>query len=103
MSRPLPVRSRLGHEPHPQLPASTSGCAEEVHTLEMDPPPGYARDGWEGVIHHSDHGCQYTSLAYGQRLREAGADVVMTERVGSHGDAFWRDELPLMVAWAFGR
>jgi enterochelin esterase-like enzyme len=36
-------------------------------------------------------------------LREAGADVVMTERVGSHGDAFWRQEFPLMVAWAFGR
>jgi enterochelin esterase-like enzyme len=36
-------------------------------------------------------------------LRDAGADVVMTERDGSHGDAFWRDELPLMVAWAFGR
>ena len=35
-------------------------------------------------------------------LRNAGADVVMTERVGSHGDAFWREELPLMVAWAFG-
>jgi pimeloyl-ACP methyl ester carboxylesterase len=35
-------------------------------------------------------------------LREGGADVVMTERVGSHGDAFWREELPLMVAWAFG-
>jgi len=36
-------------------------------------------------------------------LRDAGADVVMTERVGSHGDSFWRDEFPLMVAWAFGR
>src|SRR5262245_964510 len=36
-------------------------------------------------------------------LREAGADVVMTERVGSHGDAFWAEEFPLMVAWAFGR
>jgi enterochelin esterase-like enzyme len=36
-------------------------------------------------------------------LRDAGADVVMTEREGSHGDAFWRTELPLMVAWAFGR
>ena len=35
-------------------------------------------------------------------LREAGADVVMTERVGSHGGAFWRKEFPLMVAWAFG-
>jgi enterochelin esterase-like enzyme len=36
-------------------------------------------------------------------LRDAGADVVMTERVGSHGDAFWREEFPLMVAWAFRR
>jgi len=36
-------------------------------------------------------------------LRSAGADVVMTERVGSHGDAFWREEFPLMVAWAFGQ
>ncbi len=35
-------------------------------------------------------------------LRDAGADVVMTERVGSHGDPFWREEFPLMVAWAFG-
>jgi len=36
-------------------------------------------------------------------LRDAGADVVMTERVGSHGGAFWSEEFPLMVAWAFGR
>lgn len=36
-------------------------------------------------------------------LRGAGADVVMSERVGSHGDAFWQEELPLMAAWAFGR
>jgi enterochelin esterase-like enzyme len=35
-------------------------------------------------------------------LREAGADVVMTERAGSHGGAFWAAELPLMVTWAFG-
>ena len=36
-------------------------------------------------------------------LRDAGADVVMTERSGTHGDPFWREEFPLMVAWAFGR
>jgi enterochelin esterase-like enzyme len=36
-------------------------------------------------------------------LRDAGADVVMAERAGSHGDAFWREEFPLMVAWALGR
>jgi enterochelin esterase-like enzyme len=36
-------------------------------------------------------------------LRDAGGDVVMSERDGSHGGAFWREEFPLMVAWAFGR
>lgn len=36
-------------------------------------------------------------------LRDAGADVVMTERAGSHGGAFWTEEFPLMVAWAFAR
>jgi enterochelin esterase-like enzyme len=35
-------------------------------------------------------------------LRDAGAEVVMTERAGTHGGAFWREEFPLMVAWAFG-
>jgi enterochelin esterase-like enzyme len=36
-------------------------------------------------------------------LRDAGADVVLTERVASHDSALWRGEFPLMVAWAFGR
>jgi len=35
-------------------------------------------------------------------LRDVGSDVVMTERGGTHGDPFWREELPLMVSWAFG-
>jgi enterochelin esterase-like enzyme len=35
-------------------------------------------------------------------LRNAGTDVVMTERAGSHGGEFWQEEFPLMVAWAFG-
>ena len=36
------------------------------------------------VIHHSDQGCQYTSLAFGQRCREAGVQPSM----GSVGDAY---------------
>jgi enterochelin esterase-like enzyme len=36
-------------------------------------------------------------------LRDRDADVVMNERAGSHGGAFWREEFPRMVAWAFGR
>ena len=34
-------------------------------------------------------------------LRDAGADVVMQARAGTHGGAFWKQELPLMVGWAF--
>ncbi len=44
---------------------------------------------------------QENAALWAQALGAAGADVVMTERVGSHGDAFWREEFPLMVAWAF--
>src|SRR6185312_15734250 len=32
-------------------------------------------------------------------LADQGVDVVMQERAGSHGGAFWRREFPLMVAW----
>jgi enterochelin esterase-like enzyme len=42
------------------------------------------------------------ATGWASALRDAGAEVVMTERAGSHGGAFWREELPLMVAWAFG-
>jgi len=38
----------------------------------------------EGLVHHSDHGCQYTSLAFGRRLREAG----IVGSMGSVGDCF---------------
>jgi putative transposase len=37
-----------------------------------------------GVVHHSDQGCQYTSLAFGRRCREAGISPSM----GSVGDCF---------------
>lgn len=36
-------------------------------------------------------------------LREAGADVVMTERDAGHDDVMWRGEFPKMVTWAFGQ
>jgi enterochelin esterase-like enzyme len=34
-------------------------------------------------------------------LAHADADVMMTERIGDHGDPFWQAEFPLMVTWAF--
>jgi enterochelin esterase-like enzyme len=36
-------------------------------------------------------------------LRTAGADIVLTEPAGDHGDPFWQAEFVKMVAWAFGR
>lgn len=38
----------------------------------------------EGLVHHSDHGCQYTSLAFGRRLRETG----IVGSMGKVGDCF---------------
>ena len=37
-----------------------------------------------GLVHHSDHGCQYTSLAFGHRCRQSGIAVSM----GSVGDCY---------------
>jgi len=37
-----------------------------------------------GVIHHSDQGCQYTSIAFGKRCKEAGVRPSM----GSAGDCY---------------
>ena len=36
-----------------------------------------------GLVHHSDHGCQYTSLVFGHQLRESG----LVASMGSVGDA----------------
>jgi putative transposase len=38
----------------------------------------------EAVIHHSDQGCQYTSIAFGKRCKEAGVKPSM----GSVGDCY---------------
>jgi putative transposase len=38
----------------------------------------------EGVVHHSDRGAQYTSLAFGQRCRRAG----IAPSMGSTGDCY---------------
>ena len=37
-----------------------------------------------GVVHHSDHGSQYTALDYGRRVRQAG----LVSSMGSVGDAY---------------
>ena len=35
-------------------------------------------------------------------LRDAHAEVVMSERPAGHDDEMWRREFPLMIRWAFG-
>ena len=45
----------------------------------------WTRDGpVDGLVHHSDRGCQYTSIRYGQRLADAGG----VTSVGSRGDSY---------------
>ena len=50
--------------------------APEMATWNRRPSPGLA--------HHSDHGCQYTGLAFGQRCRRGGIAV----STGSVGDRY---------------
>jgi transposase InsO family protein len=44
----------------------------------------WSRTGTQGLIHHSDRGCQYLSIRYTERLAEAGVDA----SVGSVGDSY---------------
>jgi transposase InsO family protein len=44
----------------------------------------WSRSGVRGVVHHSDHGSQYLSIRYSERLAEAGAQP----SVGSVGDSY---------------
>ena len=68
-----PPGSGLG-DGHPPAHPTGAGCAGD----------GYRAAPPEAVIHHSDHGSQYTSLAFGKRCREGGIRPSM----GSVGDCF---------------
>ena len=43
------------------------------------------------------------AIRWAVALRDAGGEVMMSERVVSHGAKLWRPEFPLMVTWAFGQ
>jgi putative transposase len=55
----------------------------ELVTAALDAAVARRRPG-TGLVHHSDHGSQYTSLAFGRRLRETGIAASM----GSVGDCY---------------
>src|SRR5215212_3793766 len=77
--------------------ASPGGGYKPPGDMSRSLPRTYLVAGTEEPFFHEN------AARWADALRDAGADVVMTERIGSHGDAFWREELPLMVAWAVGR
>jgi putative transposase len=54
-----------------------------VHHRDTGPFAGHTANE-SGVIHHSDHGCQYTSYAFSRRLVDTG----ITASLGSVGDSF---------------
>ncbi len=79
------------------LCASPGGGYKPSGDMSSTLPRTYLVAGTEEPFFHEN------AVRWAEALRAAGADVVMTERAGTHGDPFWRNELPLMVAWAFGR
>lgn len=40
------------------------------------------------------------AVCWAEALRAAGADVLISEQAGNHGDPFWRTEFVKMVGWA---
>ncbi len=73
---------RLWHEL-----ATGTAMAEHLRSelvIEAVTRPTWRRRPTPGAIHHSDQGSQYASLAFGQRLREAG----LLGSMGSRGDCF---------------
>jgi putative transposase len=55
----------------------------DLVTRALDMAVGWRRPS-PGLIHHSDHGAQYTSLAFGARMRRAGIAASM----GTVGDSY---------------
>lgn len=70
-----------GYQPPPQLPTRLPRTYLVAGTLEP-----FFRD---------------NATRWAEALSAAGAEVVMVERTGDHGDPFWRAEFPPMVSWAF--
>ena len=69
-------RRIVGWAMAPRMPAALVGDALAMAVARRQPKGG--------VVHHSDQGSQYTSLAFGKRCREAG----VVQSMGSVGDAY---------------
>jgi enterochelin esterase-like enzyme len=85
---------------HPELygvvlAASPGAGYRPPQPLPSPPPRTYLVAGTEEPFFRDN------ATRWAAALRDAGADVIMTERPGGHGDPFWRAEFARMVAWAF--
>jgi hypothetical protein len=89
---------------------SYDGGRQVTVYVPPDPPEAiiFASDGqriskWGRMLKKADVPSTMIVGAHGltDEMRSAHADVVMYERDESHGGAFWQEEFPLMVAWAF--
>ena len=69
-------RRIVGWAMAPHLRTELVADALEMAIVRRKPGPG--------LIHHSDHGCQYTSLGFGRKLRESG----MLPSMGAVGTAY---------------
>ncbi|MCU9972876.1 DDE-type integrase/transposase/recombinase, partial [Mobiluncus mulieris] len=65
--------------------ATRSTMTPEALPLEaLEQAIGCAKDNLTGLIHHTDHGCQYVSIKYSQRLTDAG----IRSSTGTIGDSY---------------
>jgi hypothetical protein len=86
------VTERFAYDGGRQVPAYVPPAPPEAVVFAGD---GQLITSWAGVLEAAD--LPPTMIIGAHRPDDE------TLRVGSHGDAFWREEFPLMVAWAFGR
>ena len=89
-----------GYRPNGELPAGITGIdplPDRVTALAGRSLPRTYLVGGKQEQWFLDH-----AIRWADALRDAGGEVVLMERQGEHGGAFWQEELPLMVAWAFG-
>ena len=90
-----------GYRPNGEIPAEITGIdplPDRVTSLSGRSLPRTYLVGGKQEQWFLDH-----AIRWADALRDAGADVVIMERQGEHGGAFWREEFPLMVAWAFSQ
>ena len=69
----------LMRRPPPSRRAGSSRLGQELAIAALERAL-FERGGHEGLLHHSDRGCQYTSKDYQQKLKDNGLSVSMSRK-----------------------